>query len=85
MDIEYIRSNVNVIKSDTNKLAGTLTLGKNNLSGQALRVNSFARGSRSGMEAVTVLRTASNALGEAAASLNALSKMCDEYMAHLKN
>ena len=79
---ELIRE-VSSIKSSSEQLSTMVGVANTNLASQSSMITSLVQGSRTGQEAVMALSVAARSLADAASSMKALSRACDECLSDL--
>jgi len=83
LSIEEIIREVSSIKVTSEELATMVGAASQALSHNASSIGVLVKGSRSGQEAVASVNIAAKSLGDAAVSIKALSRTCDDCVANL--
>lgn len=81
--IQEIIKEITAIRKKSDDLAISVGLANVNLSNESAVIASIVQGSRTGQEAVMTLSVASRSLANAASSMKALSRTCDECVSNL--
>ena len=78
--IQELISALQTIKKDSEELSNMVASAGSSLNGQANAIGALVRGSQSGQTAVQAVGVASRSLTQAAASMKALGRTCDNYL-----
>ncbi len=81
--IESITKEVVSINKSSEELAQMIGAASQVMGQNAQRISNIVQGSTSGMEAVSAVNTASRSLADAATSMKALCRTCDECAVNL--
>ncbi len=83
ISIEELIKEVSSLKMTSDQLSTMFSGAGQNLQGSTNAISTLVRGSRTGQDAVASLSIASKSLLDAAASIKALGRTCDECVAQL--
>lgn len=81
--VQELMREVSSIKFSSEQLSTMVGVANMSLAAQSSAITSLVQGSRTGQEAVMVLSVAARSLADAASSMRALSRACDECLADL--
>ena len=83
MSIDEIIREVSSIKMTSDQLSVMVGAANSALANQSSRIASLVKGSQSGQDAVMALSVAARALADAASSMRAVSRACEESISTL--
>lgn len=83
ISIEELIKEVSSIKVTSDQISIMMGTAGQNMQSSSASIAALVRGSRTGEEAVASLSIAARSVSEAAVSIRALSRTCDECVAHL--
>ncbi|MBR3581567.1 MAG: hypothetical protein IKN95_11360 [Lachnospiraceae bacterium] len=83
--IQELVNTAHSIKTTSNELSNMTAAASQSLKQKAAEIGMLVRGSVSGQEAVMAVNIASKSLADAAVSMNALSRICDNTITSLSS